>query len=68
MTTEHRLRRLERTLGTLISWLVVELGNDNTRQLLDRLHAPEDPDPASGCSPTSEDCGRSATPNDSNQP
>lgn len=44
MNTEHRLCRLERTLGTLITWSQIELGLHNTNALLDMLNAPEDPD------------------------
>ena len=43
MNTEYRLRRLEQTLGTLISWSQIELGLHNTNTLLDMLNAPEDP-------------------------
>jgi len=43
VNTEYRLRRLERTLGTLISWLPHELGATSMRSLLDTLAAPEDP-------------------------
>ena len=60
MNTEHRLRRLERTLGTLISWLPNELGSNNMRSLLDALHAPEDPNCLEGPGRTPEEVARNA--------
>jgi len=35
--TEARLNRLEKTLGTLISWSMIQLGSDGQKQLLDIL-------------------------------
>lgn len=60
MNTEYRLRRLEQTLGTLISWLVVELGSNNARSLLDRLHAPEDLNCLEGPGRTPEEVAQNA--------
>lgn len=60
MNTEYRLRRLERTLGTLISWLPNELGSNNMRSLLDTLTAPEDPNCLEGPGRTSEEMAQNA--------
>jgi hypothetical protein len=38
---EKRVERLEKTLGTLIGWLQVELGEHNCKALLDVLYPPE---------------------------
>lgn len=60
MNTEYRLRRLERTLGTLISWLPIELGSDNLMALLAQLNAPEDPNCLEGPGRTEEEVARNA--------
>lgn len=56
----YRLRRLEQTLGTIIFWLPNELGHHNVKTLLDRLHAPEDPDNLEGPPRSPEEMARNA--------
>lgn len=43
MTDTQRIERLERVLGTLIGWLMRELGRENVKKLLELLNTELEP-------------------------
>ena len=49
MTTEEELQNVKQVLGTLITWLVRDLGANNVEDLLNQLNPSEPKNPKSPC-------------------